>query len=183
MAEWIAAVAAIVGTALSVVALVFANRANRTADEMRRDEADRSRLAREDAERRAQELDAQRMASALQAWWAARPADAESEKPRWGIVISNQGPEAAVFRSVRIDTWRYASRLQPPRAVEGTLTLPAVPPGTFFVESLQYASAEWDTPPGARPGRPGPRAPHRLPVPRDRPRVRRSARPAMDLVG
>jgi len=137
-ADWVAALAAVLGAWLSALALRHALAANRTAERARLDAKSASEAS--DARERARdEIDRDRerraLASNVAAWWAA---DREEEGRRYGVVISNQSSTSAVFYNVDVDVvGRGGAR--------HVIHMNLLPPGQFFVEqTFDNGQARWE---------------------------------------
>lgn len=135
-AEWAAAVASVISVVIAIVALKSAQAANRTAEKSVRD-ADRAakeaQQREDERDQREKQRDRRRVAGNLQAWWAA---DMRSDKPVWGVVLSNDGAATSVFRDVTITTTANGH--------DSTVEVRVVPPGRFFIG--QQAPDKWSLP-------------------------------------
>lgn len=138
IADWVAALAAVLGCILSIFALRVALAANRTADETRqaavvaaRDSA--TREAQRDEVDRAR--DRRQLAGSVASWWAA---DREENGRRYGVVVSNQSPTSAVFYDVEV-------QVAGPGGATHTIRMKVLPPGRFFVQKKGLAQqSSWD---------------------------------------
>lgn len=152
LSELIGAIASLASTVLTVIALWLAKQANDVAREARqdarreakraadrdhqRDVRDLAREREEDArererDERERERERQRLAGALQAWWA-------KDGDKWGVVISNEGQTPSVFHEVIL---KVSGNQR-----SDTLKIETVPPGRIFVESSRQGASDWDLP-------------------------------------
>ncbi len=133
LAEWAGAIAAVIGTLISLFALSYARKANETAEATRRES--------QAANKEAHDLEAQRdkrlLAGSLQAWWAKK-----HDENTWGVLVANLGQAGTVFRDVTI-----TAKVNEYRKV---LDLQVVPPGLLFVESTAAGSG-WGLPAAVEP--------------------------------
>lgn len=157
-AEWVAALAAIVGLFLSIFALKRADEANTTADltrreaaearsaeaahgaarerEMKRkeDERDKRERARDDREL---EREARQLAGAVQAWWVAEPDGNGPGQDRWSVLVCNEGLAGSVFHDVHI--------MVSGNRYKDEIVIETLPPGRYYVPSVA-APKGWDLP-------------------------------------
>lgn len=119
-ADWTAAIAALAGTVLSILALKVALAANRTADNARREAKESS----DSSAKREAEHAKRALAGSVASWWAA---DREEEKRRYGVVVSNQSTTNAVFHNVNV-------MVTGPYSKNETIRMVVLPPGKFFVQ-------------------------------------------------
>ena len=136
--QFIAAVGSVLAAFASWQALRIARQANevaeRTADESAEHVRESNRLALESAEqaeqhareseRREELRDQRRIAGSMRAWWVINSSE---NIDRWGVILSNTGPETSVFYNVLV---RCTANKGPVRAHIATL-----PPGNYFLES------------------------------------------------
>lgn len=138
-AELIAAVGGLAAAVVSVLALGTALAANRTAEHTRReakDHADATSL-REEQRRLAA------VARQLQAWWVVWRV---GEETRFGVLVTNAGEGATVFRNVRIETVGNALAI----GRSGDITFTSLPPGSYVIPSnARGAEQAWGDPQSA----------------------------------
>ena len=140
--QGIAAVGSVVAAFAAWQALKLARQANELAEKTATESANHVResnrlaqLAAEqaeqharDSEKREEMRDQRRMASKLQAWWVRKTNDDTNDKePRWGIVLSNAGPEPSVFHDICLKLTSNSNSLH--------TAVKMLPPGTYFLES------------------------------------------------
>lgn len=140
--QGIAAVGSVLAAFAAWQALKIASQANELAEKTATESANHVResnrlaqLAAEqaeqharDSEKREEMRDQRRMASNLQAWWVKKAEEVTNNKgSRWGIVLSNAGPEPSVFHDICLKLTCNSSSLH--SAVR------MLPPGTYFLES------------------------------------------------
>lgn len=141
LAEWVAALAALASTVLSIAALRLARQANETANRVRDDTIEReekTNLRERRRDQRENDRDRRVLAGGIQAWWAV---DEQETPERWGVLISNDGSSPSLFQDVTL-------------SVEGNrnsnvITIATLPPGKFFVASNGRLNSEgfaWDVP-------------------------------------
>lgn len=136
---WAEAVAALGGLAAAVVS-VFALRsalaANATAERTRQEAkefADETRLQ-ASLQQRAQ------IARQLQAWWVVWHEDGVK---KFGVLVTNAGEGATVFRDVRIETRGNLNA----KGSKGDITFTSLPPGTYVLLSNAAGSEQpWGDP-------------------------------------
>lgn len=139
-AEIVAAFAALAGAFVSVLALKTAMAARQTADRAREDANEFAADAR-DRETRRQDAE---VAGQLQAWWVCWQ---EDEELCFGILVTNAGQGATVFRDVRIEASGNANA----RGSRGAIRFTALPPGAYVVQSTAAGSDKpWSEPQPAR---------------------------------
>lgn len=138
LADWVAALAAVLGCILSIFALRVALAANRTADETRQEAV---ASARDSATREAQRdevdraRDRRQLAGSVASWWAA---DRDESGRRYGVVVSNQSPTSAVFYDVEV-------HVAGPGENTHIIRMKVLPPGQFFVQNRGLAlQSSWD---------------------------------------
>lgn len=138
MADWVAAVAAVLGCVLSIFALRVALAANRTADQTRQETV---AAARTSAAREAQRdevdraRDRRQLAGSVASWWAA---GRDENGRRYGVVVSNQSPTSAVFYDVQV-------HVAGPGEGTHVIRMKVLPPGQFFVQNKGLAlQSSWD---------------------------------------
>lgn len=139
-AEIIAALGALAAAVVSVFALKTAIAANRTAEETREEARDVSEqtLRRETLRQHAD------VARQLQAWWVVWR---EDEEKKFGILVTNAGEGATVFRDVRVETTGNANA----KGTRGHITFTSLPPGSYVLTSTSVGSdAPWSEPQIAR---------------------------------
>ncbi|MBN7793840.1 hypothetical protein [Microbacterium esteraromaticum] len=123
-AEIVAAVGGIAAAVVSIFALKTALAANRTAEHTRREAKDAAdaRNAREEQSQLAA------VASQLQAWWVMWR---NGEATRFGVLVTNAGDGATVFRNVRVETAGNRNA----RGRGGDITFTSLPPGSYVIPS------------------------------------------------
>lgn len=141
-AELIAAAGGLAAAGISVLALRSALAANRTAESTRFE----AKAYADATNRREERRQRAEVASQLQAWWVMwGPNDAH----QYGVLVTNAGAGATVFRNVRIETCGNDNV----RSSRDDITFASLPPGSYLVPSnwrgaprpwgeLQSASAE-----------------------------------------
>ena len=138
LSECVAALAAVAGSILSIVALQFGLAANRTADQTRREAKDASDAsAQREKLRDAADVERERrlIAGSLAAWWAA---DRSEDNRRYGVVVSNQSTSAAVFYDVDV---HVTGRVGGAHVIH----MNVLPPGRFFVpQSASGPRVAWE---------------------------------------
>lgn len=139
-AEWAAALCGLAGAVVSIFALRTALAANATA---RQSGANAARFADETRHReRLRELST--VARQLQAWWVRWEDGAEA---KYGVLVTNAGEGATVFRDVRIETLGNANV----RGAKGHTAFTSLPPGAYVLTSTPLGSEQpWSDPEVAR---------------------------------
>ena len=137
----IAAVGSVLAAFASWQALKIARQANdvaeRTANESAEHVRESNRLALEaaeqaeyharESERREEMRDQRRIAGSMKAWWAI---NTNGNEEKWGVIISNTGPDTSVFYDVLVQCTNNRKPVEAPIAT--------LPPGNYFLES------KWD---------------------------------------
>lgn len=135
-AELIAAAGGLAAAVVSVFALRTALAANRTAEDTRLEakvHADATNL-REEQRRLAA------VARQLQAWWVIWHL---GEEKRFGVLVTNAGEGATVFRNVRIETFGNALA----KGRSGDINFTSLPPGSYVIPSNKRgADQAWGEP-------------------------------------
>lgn len=124
VAEVVAAVGGLAATVVSILALVTAVAANRTAENTRREAkayADET-IAREKLRQHTE------VARQLQAWWVVWHGE---KGKRFGILVTNAGEGATVFRNVRIETQGNVNV----KGSRGDIAFTSLPPGSYVIPS------------------------------------------------
>lgn len=142
IADLIIQVIAAVGSVIAAVAAWQALKIARQANELAEKTADEShkveQSAAEQAEQHAREAalreerrDQRRIASNMQAWWVKENNGAHV---RWGVVLSNTGPDNSVFHNICLKLTSNSIPLEHEVKI--------LPPGTYFLESSRGPSGE-----------------------------------------
>lgn len=142
-AELVAAGGALAAAVVSVLALRTALVANGTANDTKRQAKELADAAHA-RDTRTQRAD---IARQLQAWWVMwHP---EGMSTRYGVMVTNAGHGATVFRNVRVKTHGNANVT----SRRDQISFTSLPPGTYVLES-NAAGAEkpWSDPRTANPG-------------------------------
>ena len=128
--QGIAAVASVFAALAAWQALRIARKANELAEKTALESSDMARSAAEQAEQHARDAeireemrDQRRIASNMQAWWVRELNGAG----RWGVILSNTGPDNSVFHNVCLKLTSNSIPLQHEVKI--------LPPGTYFLES------------------------------------------------
>jgi len=123
LADIIAALGGVGAALVSVLALRTALAANRTAERTR---AEAKSFA-DESNAREQRRQLATVAKQLQAWWVVWT---DGQK-RFGILVTNAGEGATVFRNVRIETVGNANV----HGSRGHITFTSLPPGSYVIPS------------------------------------------------
>lgn len=134
-----AALGGLAAAVVSIFALRTALAANRTAEDTRREAKDSADAT------NAREVQRQlsTVACQLQAWWVVW---FEDQTKRFGILVTNAGQGASVFRNVRIETTGNRNV----RGRGGDITFTALPPGSYVIPSNSAGAEQpWGDPESA----------------------------------
>lgn len=136
LADVVAAVGGLAAAVVSVLALRTALAANRTAEHTRREAKDSA----DATSRREEQRRLATVARQLQAWWVIWNVGGEK---LFGVLVTNAGEGATVFRNVRIETCGNA--LATGRS--GDITFTSLPPGSYVIPSNKRgADQAWGDP-------------------------------------
>ena len=119
--SFIEALAAVAAAVLAAMALKTSHQANDLAEKTR---ADNQRFKDEERERD-EEQRRNAVAMSVYAYWAKR------DDNKWGVLVSNQGPRAAVVKNFRVDVQCVDNNRKP---CSHSRELAVLPTGEFFIE-------------------------------------------------